>query len=126
MEPDFGAFMGTRSEKTKEARIKSEKNRLNRIFKEGDPARRDMLKRLIENAAFMSVSLEELQEIINEKGYTEEYQNGANQSGVKKCSEVEIYNTMIKNFTATVKLMAELLPESAPEADKLIAFVTRK
>ena len=40
------------------------------------------------SAAFMAVSMMELEHIINLKGYTEEYQNGANQRGIKKCSEV--------------------------------------
>ena len=44
----------------------------------------------MDEAAFMAASLYELRKIINEKGYTEEYQNGANQKGIKKCSEVEI------------------------------------
>ena len=59
----------------------------------------------------MSASLYELRKIINEKGYTEEYQNGANQKGVKKCSEVEVYNTMIKNYMGTIKQLTELLPK---------------
>ena len=66
---------------------------------------------MIEEAAFMAVSLAELQEKINEKGYTEEYQNGANQKGVKKSSEVEIYNTMIKNYMAVVKQLTDLIPK---------------
>ena len=59
----------------------------------------------------MAASLCELREIINEKGYTEEYQNGANQKGIKKCSEVEIYNTMIKNYMSAIKQLTDLLPK---------------
>ena len=59
----------------------------------------------------MAASLYELRRIIDEKGYTEEYQNGANQKGVKKCSEVEIYNTMIKNYSAIVKQLTDLIPK---------------
>lgn len=59
----------------------------------------------------MGASLYELRQIINEKGYTEEYQNGANQKGIKKCSEVETYNTMIKNYMATIKQLTDLLPK---------------
>ena len=61
----------------------------------------------------MAESLDELQEIIKEKGFTEEYQNGANQFGVKKCSEVEIYNTMIKNYSSIIKQLVDLLPNDA-------------
>ena len=59
----------------------------------------------------MAASLYELRKIIDDKGYTEEYQNGANQKGVKKCSEVEIYNTMIKNYSSIVKQLTDLLPK---------------
>ena len=48
------------------------------------------------NAAFMAVSLEELQEIINEEGYTVEYQNGANQSGTKQSDAVKTHIAMTK------------------------------
>ena len=97
---------GTRkkTEKTKEQKIKSEKRKLNENVKK-------TVESLIEEAAFMAVSLAELQEKINEKGYTEEYQNGANQKGVKKSSEVEIYNTMIKNYMAVVKQLTDLIPK---------------
>ena len=104
---------GTRkkTEKTKEQKIKSEKRKLNEIFKELDENVKKTVESLIEEAAFMAVSLAELQEKINEKGYTEEYQNGANQKGVKKSSEVEIYNTMIKNYMAVVKQRTDLIPK---------------
>ena len=59
----------------------------------------------------MAASLYELRKTIDKKGYTEEYQNGANQKGVKKCSEVEIYNTMIKNYSAIVKQLTDLIPK---------------
>lgn len=65
----------------------------------------------MDEAAFMAASLYELRKIINEKGYIEEYQNGANQKGIKKCSEVEIYNTMIKNYSAIIKQLTDLLPK---------------
>ena len=63
----------------------------------------------------MAASLYELRQIINVKGYTEEYQNGANQKGVKKSSEIEIYNTMIKNFSAVMKQLTDLLPKDEPK-----------
>ena len=66
----------------------------------------------------MGASLYELRTIIAEKGYTEEYQNGANQKGVKKSAEIEIYNTMIKNYMAVIKQLTELLTKEQ-KAEKL-------
>ena len=86
-------------------------------------------EKLIENAAFMAVSLTDLQRIINEKGYTEEYQNGENQFGTKKSSEVDIYNTMVKNFNATMKQLIDMLPESPSGSNSKNAaldYITRR
>lgn len=82
----------------------------------------------MDEAAFMAASLYELRKIINEKGYTEEYQNGANQKGIKKRSEVEIYNTMIKNYSAIIKQLTDLLPKeqeknAPPQDDGFEGFV---
>ena len=82
----------------------------------------------MDEAAFMAASLYELRKIINEKGYTEEDQNGANQKGIKKCSEVEIYNTMIKNYSAIIKQLTDLLPKeqeknAPPQDDGFEGFV---
>jgi hypothetical protein len=114
----------TLEDKGKEKRIKAEIKRLNIILKDVDANTSKGVKSLIENAAFMSVSLDELQKIINEKGYTEVYTNGATQSGIKKCSEVEIYNVMIKNHMAVMKQLTDLIPKGQAESDELIAFLS--
>ena len=65
-----------------------------------------------------------LQKAIEEKGPVSEYQNGENQWGTKKSPEVEIYNTMIKNYAAVVRQLLELLPEgNGNERDELTAFI---
>ena len=102
-----------------------ELNKLKKIFKDIEPGKRQTVEKLISNAAFMAESLDELQEIIREKGFIEEYHNGANQSGVKKCSEVEIYNTMIKNYLSVVKQLVDLLPNDARSGgDELLDFIS--
>jgi len=102
-----------------------ELNKLKKIFKDIEPDKAKIVEKLISNAAFMAESLDDLQEIIREKGFTEEYHNGANQSGVKKCSEVEIYNTMIKNYSSVIKQLVDLLPEEAKGGgDELLDFIS--
>lgn len=91
--------------------IEAEKRRLAGIYTRMDAKTKKATQSLIDEAAFMGASLYELRTIINEKGYTEEYQNGANQKGIKKCSEVEVYNTMIKNYMGTIKQLTDLLPK---------------
>ena len=108
-------------------RKSKELTKLKRIFKDIEPDKAKIVENLISNAAFMAESLEELQEAIREKGFVEEYHNGANQSGVKKCSEVEIYNTMIKNYASVIKQLLDLLPSgSKPEGDELLDFISGK
>lgn len=98
--------------------------KLKKIFKDIEPDKQKVAEKLIANAAFMAESLDTLQEAINEKGFVEEYQNGANQHGVKKCSEVEIYNTMIKNYSSIIKQLLDLLPgDSNNGGDELLDFI---
>ncbi len=105
-----------KKELTKEEKIKKEIRALNRLFKDMPDDVKRLSKSLIEKAAFMDVSLDELQNDINRKGYVSEYQNGANQWGTKKSPEVEIYNTLVKNHLAVMKQLFECLVKSRPDA----------
>ncbi|MCL2080245.1 MAG: hypothetical protein FWH17_10505 [Oscillospiraceae bacterium] len=106
-------------ELTKEERIKREAARLRRVFKDLDKNKLQSVKSLIDNAAFMAVSLEELQEKINENGYTEEYQNGANQWGTKQSEAVKIHIAMTRNHAAAIKMLAELAPPARSQKTPL-------
>lgn len=99
----------------KQLDIKKEITKLNRLFSDMDKKYKRTVQSLIENAAFMAVTLRELQEKINKDGLVCEYQNGENQWGTKKSPEVEIYSTMIKNYSAVMKQLTDLLPK-----DKII------
>ena len=68
--------MAAKKDLTKDQRIKREIARLKRVFRDLDKNKLQTVESLIKNAAFMAVSLEELQEIINAEGYTIEYHNG--------------------------------------------------
>ena len=104
--------MATKRQMEKESRINSELERLYEIFKDVPEDDLNLVSSLIKNAAFMAVTLEDLQDIINRKGTTEKYKNGANQFGLKKRPEVELYNVMIKNHAAIIKQLGELQPKN--------------
>ena len=105
-------------------RISKEIKRLNAIFKDIDKNKLKTVKSLIENVAFMAITLEDLQSTINVKGCVEEYQNGANQKGYKKTSEVEVYNTMIKNYASIIKQLTDLTPTgSNSTTNELLNFL---
>jgi len=112
----------------KDKKIKSEIKRLTAILKELDKNTIKGVKSLIENAAFMSVTLTELQDTINLEGPVSEYKNGENQYGTKKSPEVEIYNTMVKNHMAIMRQLTDLLPKTngVVEDDGFDKFVSRR
>ena len=56
--------MAAKKDLTKDQRIKREIARLKRVFRDLDKNKLQTVESLIKNAAFMAVSLEELQEII--------------------------------------------------------------
>lgn len=58
----------------------------------------------------MKVTLDDLQEYIAENGVIDYYQNGANQSGLKPSAALQSYNSLIKNYSATVKSLCFYLP----------------
>ena len=105
--------------KDKDEIIKAEKRKLAGIYTRMDKKTKKAVDSLVDEAAFMAASLYELREIINEKGYVETYQNGANQKGVNKCSEVEIYNTMIKNYSSVVKQLTDLIPKKQEDTGEV-------
>lgn len=121
--------MPRRKKLTKDDLIRAEIQRLEALFSQMSTESRSFAQELIQNAAFMAVTLRDLQRIINETGYSSEYQNGENQFGTKKTPEVDIYNTMIKNFNTTMKQLQDLLPEgtarSQSEDDPLFAYIDK-
>lgn len=114
--------MATKKELTKEQKIKKEIARLKRVFKDLDKNKLQTVESLIKNAAFMAVSLEELQEIINAEGYVVEYQNGENQKGTKQSDAVKTYIAMTKNHAAIIKQLTDLVPPEKKKESKLQAL----
>ena len=121
------------SDKQRKTKIKKEQKRLQEIFKNLDTSKKKTVEKLIEDAAFMAVTLEETRQIIARDGIVETYQNGANQTGVKKSSAVEVYDKMVNTYSRVVKQLTDLIPERVifePEeeedddpAEELMAFV---
>lgn len=111
-----------KKEKTKEQRIKDEKSKLNKVFKELDANKKEIVTPLIEKAAFMSIELDDLQETIEQEGWTSEYKNGENQYGTKKSPEAETYIALSKNYAAVIKQLTELVPAAKRKASRLAAL----
>ncbi len=109
---------------TKEARIRREELRLKRIFKDLEPNKLSTCRALIARAAFITISLEDLEVQLNETGWVEYYQNGENQSGMKKAAAADVHISLTKNLNAIVKQLLDLVPP-AQKASRLEAMMQK-
>lgn len=112
----------TKAPLSKDQRIKKEITRLRRVFRDLDKNKLSVVESLMHNAAFMAVSLAELQAIINREGYTDEYQNGENQKGTKQSEAVKTHLAMTKNHAAIIKQLADLAPPAKRQNSRLQAL----
>ena len=99
-----------------ETRIRNEKERLGEIFKDLEPNKLKTCQALIDRAAFITVSLQDLELQLNETGWVEYYQNGENQSGMKKAAAADVHISLTKNLNTIVKQLLELVPPAQKES----------
>lgn len=108
----------------KETRVKREKDRLLEIFKDLEPNKLKTCLALIDTAAYITVSLRELEEQLNLTGWVETYQNGENQFGMKKAAAADVHISLTKNLNAIVKQLLDLVPP-AQKSSRLEAMMNR-
>lgn len=107
-------------------RQKKEQNRIKKIYKNLPKEQLEIAKKLIERAAYMLVSLEDMEAKINEDGLVVKMPQGA--YTIERAHPLlQPYNAMVKNYNATIKQLSELSPNT--EADKagqaLMMFATK-
>lgn len=96
--------------------ILAELARISVYFNALDEKQKAVISPLIQNAAFLRVTLDELQETINSDGLVDEYQNGRNQSGMKQSASLQAYNNTMKVYLMTIKTLFGFLPPKARQA----------
>ena len=104
----------------RDIRVYEEFSRIFKYFEELSENEKAILSPLIQNAAFMRVALDDLQEIIAKEGPVESYQNGANQSGMKQSAALQAYNALVKNYASVIKKLFDELP---PMKQNSVSFV---
>ena len=105
-------------------RIKAELDRLTALILPMDENIHASIAPLLENAAFMKVALDDLQQTIIETGPVEHYQNGQHQSGMKVSAAVQSYNQIIRNYCAVIK---SIIPYVQPaQQQRLKAIVSTR
>ena len=115
-------------ELTQEQRIRKEKTRLSKFYKELPPEKKGVCAGLIERAAFMRIQLEILEENLNEKGWTEWFKQGDAPAYERARPAGQLYNTLNANYQKIIKQLDAMLPEivEAPEEDPFDEFVSER
>lgn len=107
----------------KEKLINEECERLAKVYECLPENNKILAKRLIENAAFMHVTLEDLKTTINKEGVKEKYKNGNNQYGYKDSTEAKYYDKLVCDYSKIIKQLNDMLPkEEKPKTDEFDGF----
>lgn len=123
--------MAKKAELTKNVRIKAEKERLTKIYKTLPEKEFKTAEKLIDNIAFMSVTLEDLMEIINNDELVKTTIN-ASQTFIKEHPALTSYNKMYANFLKGIQQLSSLLPKNygdlkpVEDTDEFIEFLGKK
>lgn len=110
----------------KEKNIKQEINRVKKLYKDFPRDKVKAIEGLINEAAFMKITLQETREDLIKFGMTEMFEQGS-QSFKRERPEVKIYTTLIQRYSNVMKQLIDLLPEQEKneEKDELTEFLSK-
>lgn len=107
------AHKGVNMRLTKEKQnklIDAEIKKMLSYFTDISDEKKELARRLVERVAFMTITLEILEDDIKDKGPTYEFVQGAQKMIVENPSQ-KSYNTMINRYTAAYDKLMGLLPK---------------
>lgn len=96
----------------KQKRVKKEVTRLRKLFKEIDENKKKLVLTMIDDVAFLSVTMQDLRETIIREGTTVEYKNGENQYGTKQSPDAQMYLAMSQKQSQAMKILLECMPKN--------------
>ncbi len=99
-------------------RIKKEEARLRKLFKGIDENKKKLVFTTIADVAFMTVTMQELRDIINREGTTTFYKNGENQYGTKQSPESQTYLQLSQKQTQAMKILIDCMPKTVQTVSK--------
>jgi len=107
--------------------ISAEITKLESIFEDISDEKQKVAKRLIERVAFMTITLQILEDDIKNKGPTYKFEQGAQKMYVENPSQ-KSYNTMINRYTAAYDKLFNLLPKevAVEEDDGFDSFIGKR
>lgn len=94
----------------------SEKKKLNKIIKGIPEDKKKLVEGLIADASFQVEQLEVLRDHISKYGWSEAYQNGANQSGRKQSVEADLYIKLQKQYASLIRQLTDYIPTDTKTA----------
>lgn len=101
---------------TKEERITKEDRRLKRQYRLLQTDKKAVTDGLIRRAAFMRISLEDMELDLEEKGFYEYFSQADHQEPYERERPVaRQYQTMNKNYQSIIKQLTDLLPKEPPK-----------
>lgn len=99
-----------------EKAVKKEKKRLEGIYSELEEKKKASAAGLIEEAAFMRVSLQILKDDLRVNGFTEFFSQSDKQDPYEReRPQAKIYATMNGNYQKIIKQLSDLLPKDVPK-----------
>lgn len=107
----------------KEKQIKNEIAELKKIFRDIPSDQMQLVEGLIQNVAFMRVTLEELQKEVIENGAVIQCQSGNGFDTIKDNPAQKAYTTMVSRYTQIVKQLNDILPAGGGTGDELLDFM---
>jgi|LauGreDrversion4_2_1035121.scaffolds.fasta_scaffold37641_4 hypothetical protein len=115
------------TELTKDDRVRKEILRIKKLLRELPEDRLKIADGIIRRAAFMQVTLEDLEDDIKVNGTTENFSQARDIEYDRERPSVRIYNTLVKNYAAAMKQIVDMLPQNdtAKKKDQLLEFLKR-
>lgn len=100
-------------EETKNQRIEKEYRRLKRVLKDLDERTKRGIDSLMQRAAFLKVTLEDMESDIAENGTVEDFQQSPDVPPYKRERPIaRQYNTMTKNYQSAMKQLLDYIPKT--------------
>lgn len=108
--------MSEKKEVDKSTLVNREVNRLTNFFKDIDRNRRLTAKGLIEEAAFMRITLQQLKAEIDKDGPIDEMPQG-DYSILREHPALKSYNTMVQRYTNIIDKLVNMHPKEEVKKD---------
>ena len=112
-----------------EERIERERKRLWAKYTKIPKDRKTVCEGLVERAAFMRVQLEDMEEDLRLKGWTEPFSQSPTQDPYDRARPIgQFYNSVNSSYQKIIKQLTDLLPppEQKKEHDDFAMFVTSR